>query len=88
LVEHRSPKPGVGGSIPLTPARLNLLVMIQSFRKYISDVIIEARKISWLSKKDTLTTTVSVFIIVSIFACFFLLIDLFISNFINYILNI
>ncbi|MBT4922640.1 MAG: preprotein translocase subunit SecE [Rickettsiales bacterium] len=62
--------------------------MIENLKKYIQDVKAESKKVSWLSRKEAFTTSISVFIIVSIFACFFLLIDLFISNFVNYILNI
>ncbi|MBL6785712.1 MAG: preprotein translocase subunit SecE [Rickettsiales bacterium] len=62
--------------------------MIKNFKNYIADVKSEAKKVSWLNKKETMTTSVSVFFVVTLFACFFLLVDLVISNFINYVLNI
>jgi preprotein translocase subunit SecE len=62
--------------------------MLKKITNYLTEVKSEAKKVSWLSKKETVTTSISVFVIVSIFAVFFLLIDLLISNIINNILNI
>ena len=59
MVEHRSPKPGVAGSIPATPATLRQ----------------EVSKVTWASRKETGVGTMMVFIMVTLASIFFFLVD-------------
>ena len=77
MVERRSPKPEVGGSIPSAPAKkykLKLFKMINPF-KFIQSVKQEAFKITWPKSKDVLVGSVMVFVLASLAAIFFLLLD-------------
>ena len=77
MVERRSPKPEVGGSIPSAPAKkykLKLLKMINPF-KFLQSVKQEAFKITWPKSKDVLVGSVMVFVLASLAAIFFLLLD-------------
>tara|TARA_B100002051_G_scaffold262374_1_gene284929 strand:+ start:1072 stop:1338 length:267 start_codon:yes stop_codon:yes gene_type:complete len=73
LVERRSPKPEVGGSIPSAPARkqkkmLNPLKFIQSVKQ-------EAFKVTWPTRKDVALGSLMVFVLATIAAIFFLFLD-------------
>jgi preprotein translocase subunit SecE len=72
LVERRSPKPEVGGSIPSAPAKeknmINPLRFIQSVKQ-------EAFRVSWPTKKDVMLGAVMVFALASLASIFFLLLD-------------
>ena len=73
MVERRSPKPEVGGSIPSAPAKrekemINPLKFIQSVKQ-------EAFRVTWPTRKDVTIGTVMVFLLASIAAIFFLLLD-------------
>ena len=73
MVERRSPKPEVGGSIPSAPAKekkkmINPLRFIQSVKQ-------EAFKVSWPTKKDVMLGAVMVFVLASLASIFFLLLD-------------
>ena len=74
MVERRSPKPEVGGSIPSAPAKQEIQKMINPF-KFIQSVKQEAFKVSWPTRKDVLLGTVMVFVLATIAAIFFLLLD-------------
>ena len=88
MVERRSPKPEVRGSIPLAPAKLSKKVFIMKLANFFGETKKEVSKISWIEKKDLLQGTLSVFFIVGIFSIFFLLVDLVISRTITYILGV
>ena len=88
MVEHRSPKPGVGGSSPSTPAtrpprpgvqqpsRAHITDGIhQSSRAFSAQVRQEVSKVTWPTRKETMVTTSMVFVMVVIAALFFLLVD-------------
>ena len=67
MVEHRPPKPGVVGSSPTSPAFFEIVkidkgIMFKSIGNYFSGVKKEVKKVSWLSKKEILGSTVIVFI--------------------------
>ena len=85
MVERRSPKPEVGGSIPSAPAKkckmINPLKFVQSVKQ-------EAFKVTWPTKRDVLVGSVMVFALASIAAIFFLLADQFFSFFLDLILTI
>ena len=73
MVERRSPKPEVGGSIPSAPAKngekmFNPLKFVQSVKQ-------EAFKVTWPTKKDVLVGSLMVFALATIAAIFFLLLD-------------
>jgi len=55
---------------------------------FIEETKKEVFKISWLNKKELSLSTISVFVIVGLFSIFFLVVDLLISNLINYILGV
>ena len=73
MVERRSPKPEVGGSIPSAPAKRGK-GMINPL-KFIQQVKQEAFKVTWPTKKDVLVGSAMVFVLASIAAIFFLLLD-------------
>ena len=73
MVERRSPKPEVGGSIPSAPAKKELK-MINPLR-FIQGVKQEAFKVSWATRKEVLLGSAMVFVLATIAALFFLLLD-------------
>ena len=73
MVERRSPKPEVGGSIPSAPAKRNLK-MINPL-KFIQEVKQEAFKVSWPTKKEVALGSLMVFVLATIASIFFLLLD-------------
>ena len=74
MVEYGSPKPGVVGSSPTAPARKELKKMINPL-KFIQSVKQEAFRVTWPTRKDVTLGTVMVFLLASIAAIFFLLLD-------------
>ena len=74
MVERRSPKPEVGGSIPSAPAKIKVEKMINPF-KFIQSVKQEAFRVTWPTKKDVMLGTLMVFVLATIAALFFLLLD-------------
>ena len=74
MVEHRSPKPGVGGSSPLTPAK-EVMEIIMNPIKFIQEVRKEGSKVTWPTTRETLTGAVMVLIITVFAAIFFLIVD-------------
>ena len=73
MVERRSPKPEVGGSIPSAPARLNEIM--KNPIKFLQDVKQEAFKVTWPTGKETLQGTLMVAAMAIIASIFFLLLD-------------
>ena len=93
MVEHRSPKPGVAGSIPATPARFKVEKERQEMARpspgeFVRQVRQEFAKVTWPSAKERNVTTVMVLIMVFIMAMFFLGIDQVLSAFIQWVLGI
>ena len=74
MVEHRSPKPEVGGSIPSAPAKSKEKKMINPLR-FIQEVKQEAFKATWPKGKEVAIGSLMVFVLASIAALFFLLLD-------------
>ena len=87
MVERRSPKPEVGGSIPSAPASIECTIMRNPLR-FLQEVKQEAFKITWPTKKDTVTGSVMVFVLASLAAVFFLLLDQILKFFLNIVLSI
>ena len=73
MVERRSPKPEVGGSIPSAPAKRGE-EMINPL-KFIQQVKQEAFKVTWPKSKEVALGSLMVFVLASIAAIFFLLLD-------------
>ncbi len=73
MVERRSPKPEVGGSIPSAPAKRGK-EMINPL-KFIQQVKQEAFKVTWPKSKEVALGSLMVFVLASIAAIFFLLLD-------------
>ena len=74
MVERRSPKPEVGGSIPSAPAKNELKKMFNPF-KFVQGVKQEAFRVTWPSKKEVLIGGFMVFVLATVAAVFFLLLD-------------
>ena len=87
MVERRSPKPEVGGSIPSAPAKKENNKMINPL-KFFQEVKQEAFKVTWPTGKETVQGTIMVAIMAIIASLFFLLIDQFYKFFLDIILNI
>ena len=78
MVERRSPKPEVGGSIPSAPAKkykLYFYIKMINPLKFIQSVKQEAFKVTWPASKDVLMGSLMVFVLASLAAIFFLLLD-------------
>ena len=87
MVERRSPKPEVGGSIPSAPAIL-LKVIMKNPLKFFQEVKQEAFRITWPTKKETMMGAVMVFALASLAAIFFLILDQILRFLLNLILTI
>ena len=74
MVERRSPKPEVGGSIPSAPAKKRIIEMINPL-KFIQGVKQEAFKVTWPTRKEVAIGSLMVFVLASLASIFFLLLD-------------
>ena len=74
MVERRSPKPEVGGSIPSAPAKRNIKKMFNPL-KFIQSVKQEAFRVTWPTRRDVLVGSLMVFALAAVAAIFFLLLD-------------
>ena len=89
MVERRSPKPEVGGSIPSAPAKKRrITIEMKNPLKFFQEVKQEAFKVTWPTGKETIQGTIMVAIMAIIASLFFLLIDQFYKFFLDIILNI
>ena len=86
MVERRSPKPEVGGSIPSAPAKREKIM--RNPLRFLQEVKQEAFKVTWPTKKDTVTGALMVFVLASLAAVFFLLLDQILKFFLDLILTI
>ena len=88
MVERRSPKPEVGGSIPSAPANNNRRIIMRNPLKFLQEVKQEAFKVTWPTGKETIQGTIMVVIMAVIASLFFLLLDQFFKFFLEIILNL
>ena len=88
MVERRSPKPEVGGSIPSAPAKKEIEIKMINPLRFIQEVKQEAFKVSWTSKKDVLIGSAMVFVLTAIAAVFCLLLDQLYKFFLDLLLTI
>ena len=87
MVERRSPKPEVGGSIPFAPANLVRNIMINPL-KFIEEFKKEAFKVSWPTAKETVQGALMVFAMAVLASLFFLLLDQVLKFFLEIILKV
>ena len=86
MVERRSPKPEVGGSIPSAPAKKRELM--RNPLRFLQEVKQVAFKITWPTKKDTVTGSLMVFGLATLAAVFFLLLDQILRFLLNLVLTL
>ena len=86
MVERRSPKPEVGGSIPSAPAKKRKLM--RNPLRFLQEVKQEAFKITWPTKKDTVTGSLMVFGLATLAAVLFLLLDQILRFLLNLVLTL
>ncbi len=87
MVERRSPKPEVGGSIPSAPAKESENIMKNPL-KFIQEVKQEAFKVTWPTSKETLQGTLMVIAMAIVASLFFLLLDQIWKFFLDIVINI
>ena len=85
MVERRSPKPEVGGSIPSAPAKKKIM---KNPLKFIQEVKQEAFKVSWPTGKETLQGALMVFAMAVVMSLFFLLLDQILKFFLELVLKV
>ena len=89
MVERRSPKPEVGGSIPSAPANPNGRdKYMKNPLKFIQDVKQEAFKVTWPTGKETVQGALMVVAMAVIASLFFLLLDQIFKFFLEILLNV
>lgn len=90
MVEHWSPKPGVAGSIPASPALLFSIEkekpMFKRIRNFIDGVIFEMKKVSWPSWEELKGSTIVVLVLSLMISVFLFLVDLILTRIVNIIL--
>ena len=86
MVERRSPKPEVGGSIPSAPAKTRKLM--KNPIKFIQEVKQEAFKVTWPTWKETLQGALMVFAMAVVMSLFFLLLDQVLKFFLELLLKV
>ena len=85
MVERRSPKPEVGGSIPSAPARKKIM---KNPLKFIQDVKQEAFKVTWPTGKEVIQGSLMVVAMAIVAALFFLLLDQVLQFFLELVLKV
>ena len=85
MVERRSPKPEVGGSIPSAPAKKCIM---KNPLKFIQEVKQEAFKVSWPTRKETIQGSLMVVAMAIVAAIFFLLLDQILKFFLELVLKV
>ena len=84
MVERRSPKPEVGGSIPSAPAKK---IMINPL-KFFQEVKQEAFRVTWPTGKETIQGSLMVVAMAIVAAIFFLLIDQIFKSLLDIIIKV
>ena len=85
MVERRSPKPEVGGSIPSAPAKKEIM---RNPLKFIQDVKQEAFKVTWPTGKEVIQGSLMVVAMAIVAALFFLLLDQVLQFFLELVLKV
>ena len=79
MVEHRSPKPGVAGSIPASPATKE--GMFKAVKDFLNQVYLEMNKVSWPSYNELRGSTYLIIVFFLLFVLFLFGIDWVIQRF-------
>ena len=97
MVEHRSPKPGVAGSIPVSPASgitrfspqgQKVMKMAKATpAEFVKQVRQEVSKVSFPTRRETLISSVMVLIMVTLVSLFLLLTDSIVQYVIKHVLG-
>ena len=83
MVERRPPKPEVEGSSPSSPAyNMNKII------NYFKSINIEMKKVSWLTKKQLINSTVIVLVFALIISIFLFILDFGLSEVVKIIYTI
>ncbi len=85
MVERRSPKPEVGGSIPSAPAKIKIM---KNPLKFLQEVKQEAFRVTWPTGKETIQGSLMVVAMAIVAAIFFLLVDQVLKFFLDIILKV
>ena len=88
MVERRSPKPEVGGSIPSAPAITKENESMRNPLKFFQEVKQEAFKVTWPTWKETLQGALMVFVMAVVMSLFFLLLDQVLKFFLELLLKV
>ena len=88
MVERRSPKPEVGGSIPSAPAIIRKIKFMKNPLKFFQDVKQEAFKVTWPTGKETMQGTLMVVAMAIVASIFFLLLDQFLKFLLEILLRV
>ena len=90
MAEHRSPKPGVGGSNPSWPASFAINQRGHTVEKvtgFLGNVKGELSKVTWPTKKDTYASTLVVIVFVFMVAVYLWGVDTILSTLIKTVLS-
>ncbi len=90
MVEHRSPKPVVGGSSPSWPASYFKVEekMFRKIKRFLSDVVIELKKTTWPSREDVIGTTIVTIVMVAFVTTFLWIVDMLLARALNFIFSV
>ena len=88
MVERRSPKPEVGGSIPSAPAKKRRMKRMRNPLKFFQEVKQEAFKVTWPTGKETIQGALMVFAMAVVMSLFFLLLDQVLKFFLELLLKV
>ena len=86
MAEHRSPKPVVAGSRPVSPARI-LGGEMFNIGKFIGQVRTEMEKVAWPSRQELISSTTVVILTTVILGIFIGICDVVISRVINLLIG-
>jgi preprotein translocase subunit SecE len=93
LEEHRSPKPGVAGSRPVSPAILGSLqqktggMNMLKVGNFFSQVSGELKKVAWPSKEELTASTIVVLVSTFFLAIFIGIADILLSRIVNLLIS-
>ena len=88
MVERRSPKPEVGGSIPSAHANIRGIKFMKNPLKFLQEVKQEAFRVTWPTGKETLQGTLMVVAMAIVASLFFLLLDQFLKFLLEILLKV
>ena len=83
MVERRPPKPEVEGSSPSSPA-----LIMNKIINYFKSIGIEMRKVSWLTRKQVINSTLIVGLFALIISIFLFILDFGLSEFVKILFNL